>query len=136
MSEFNRELFQKIHDQITQNPETHDQNSWESFCGTTRCVAGWAVHFSNGEGRLWGAAFGDVTSETGSLIREVLGLQRPDYVGGQHVEPSARKLLGLTQRQAGGLFYGASDEEAVHLVALGAAGDNEAFDKYLREIEA
>ncbi len=72
MSEFNRELFQKIHDQITGHPETHNQDSWESLCGTTRCVAGWAVHFTNGENRLWGDVL-TITPETGDVIREVLG---------------------------------------------------------------
>jgi len=42
----NTDLFRKIHDQITTHPESHDQGDWESPCGTTRCVAGWALHLT------------------------------------------------------------------------------------------
>lgn len=31
-------------DIIRLNPEHHDQASWVSFCGTTRCVAGWVAY--------------------------------------------------------------------------------------------
>src|SRR6476619_3512263 len=42
--------------QVMMFPETHDQQTWvgdedafdeESQCGTTMCLAGWAVHFSD-----------------------------------------------------------------------------------------
>lgn len=45
----NRDLFRKIHEQITNHPESHDQGSFEGVdytCGTTRCVAGWANWFT------------------------------------------------------------------------------------------
>ena len=47
MPELNIPLFQKIHAQITRDPGSHDQGSWEAVgeCGTTRCIAGWALHF-------------------------------------------------------------------------------------------
>lgn len=31
-------------DIIRLNPEHHDQSSWTSPCGTTRCVAGWVAY--------------------------------------------------------------------------------------------
>lgn len=52
----NTELFQKIHEQFQREPETHYQGDWvwrrlgladsTGYCGTTRCVAGWANFFS------------------------------------------------------------------------------------------
>lgn len=55
----NRKMFARIAVQIGDHPETHDQSSWECSaeenseeydlpveeCHTTRCVAGWAIHF-------------------------------------------------------------------------------------------
>lgn len=133
MSNFNQELFQKIHDQITQHPGTHDQDSWESYCGTTRCVAGWAVHFSNGERDLWvRSMFGRLTPSTKELFQRVLADQHVrQEPGSEAVERTARTLLGLNAWQARGLFYGASRVEARELVKLAAEGRDEEFDKYL-----
>lgn len=45
----NQEMFRRIDELITEFPELHYQNQWETDprytgrCGTTRCVAGWAV---------------------------------------------------------------------------------------------
>ena len=45
----NRELFKKIHDIITPTPDKLDMGSWEGECGTTRCVAGWAIYLTTGQ---------------------------------------------------------------------------------------
>jgi hypothetical protein len=53
VSRLNTELFKKIHEVVSANPQRHDQATWEGQsvgdCGTTRCVAGWAVHLATGQ---------------------------------------------------------------------------------------
>lgn len=46
----NVELARKVRDQIADHPETYDQSTWamETDCGTTYCVAGWALALSPG----------------------------------------------------------------------------------------
>lgn len=45
----NRELFKQIYDIIKVNPKASlNMSEWES-CGTTRCVAGWAIHLTTGK---------------------------------------------------------------------------------------
>lgn len=94
----NRELFRKVYDQITAHPETHDQDEFESSCGTTRCVAGWALHFYNPNQDIRQTAF-----------------EINDSVHGGPGN-AARKILGLSEHQAGRLFYEVSDKEAVEIV--------------------
>lgn len=51
----NRELFKKIDDRITLTPARLDMESWETQpadrteCGTTRCIAGWAIYETTGQ---------------------------------------------------------------------------------------
>lgn len=64
-------LAQRVLDQITQFPETHNQSMWE--CGTTRCVAGWTRHFATG-GEPWPTDYG-LYREPEEEAADVLGLQ-------------------------------------------------------------
>lgn len=101
MPEINRELFQKIYDQISQHPETHWQGWWETTenaCGTTRCVAGWAVHFQNTE------------QDTYSTCCDL------GYNGNHEI--AGRELLGLTNEEAYELFYMTTDAQAAEQVEL------------------
>lgn len=44
-----QQLAQRVYEQITNHPETHDQTEWiytEAECGTAACVAGWAIMLS------------------------------------------------------------------------------------------
>lgn len=100
MPEINRELFQKIHDQITMEPETHWQGTWESDCGSTRCVAGWAIHFAT-----------DREDVLDGL--EALGAGAAFF----NVPLIAERLLGLTSNESLGLFY-AQNSQAAELVEL------------------
>jgi hypothetical protein len=45
MPELNRPLVEKIITQLIDHPELHDQTAWmdETDCGTSHCVAGWAI---------------------------------------------------------------------------------------------
>lgn len=85
------ELLKKVHAQITAHPEGHRQETWVDFpdgveaitlenfsCGTTLCIAGWAVILSGGT--VYADAFGDdafvTTDREESLFfhaRSVLG---------------------------------------------------------------
>lgn len=106
----NEELFRKIRDQITLQPETHDQSRWEGYdhdpCGTAICVAGWAIHFT---ALAEGVSVADGTWNFRHQYAQRHGLRSTSYSN------VARHLLGLTVDGAEKLFY-ADDEEARALV--------------------
>ena len=102
----NTDLFAKIHDQITAHPETHNQDSW--WCGTTRCIAGWAVQLSKIDPDQHDRDFLEEYSRDHDVA--------PDYV------LVAADLLGLTLHQAGRLFYEDENDYAVDRVGEYAAG--------------
>lgn len=109
----NRELFEKIHVQATDHPETFDRNSWESSCGTTRCLAGWAIHFTHPELDL----------ET--AVRKILqgrGEPVPPASGGDYVVAGA-EVLGLTLARARELFLHTREGELLDIIAQYAAGE-------------
>lgn len=48
----NQELFKKVHDVISATPRDLEMSTWEepeNQCGTTRCVAGWAIFLTTGK---------------------------------------------------------------------------------------
>ncbi len=94
-TEETRALATKIWDQIAEHPETHDQSSWEDECGTTKCIAGWAAHFSPNSNHL------------------NIGY----FAHGQEV-------LGLGHLEASSLFYHADDERAVQLLKHIVVGES------------
>lgn len=77
---FNEELWHRIHDQITQYPESWDQSDWghTEECGTVACVAGWACALSGWEmtkaGFMINAATGATSFNTSGLAQDLLGL--------------------------------------------------------------
>lgn len=100
-----RELAQKILDQITAHPETHDQGSWVDVCGTTYCIAGWAVALN--------ALPGDnETLQAGrrAMARELNTVTDWEALG--------RKLLGLDEDAADALFFSDTQEAPVLLAEL------------------
>lgn len=97
-------LGERVFKQITEFPEEHDQNDWESSttfdengdlvaCGTTRCVAGWAVVLAGGL----------IDDRNGNALLvpelEALGMRSVE------VGAAAQYLLGLSVPMAQGLFY-------------------------------
>lgn len=54
LTEGQKLIRKKVYHQITTEPDTFNMYAWEVLqsgsCGTTRCLAGWAVHFSGGKG--------------------------------------------------------------------------------------
>ena len=123
----NTELFAKIRDMIREHPEQHDQSAWESQpvdeCGTTRCVAGWAVYLEAGAPLL--------TSDSGVYLTpevEALGLRLGLVRGGfeddlDMIPVIAQRLLGLDDRQAHQLFYRMNNQQALEQVERYAEGE-------------
>lgn len=106
----NQALFTKIRDEIEAHPEAHEQDVWETeyaSCGTARCTAGWAVHFTHPEDK--------------SIF---LTIQRPEYRDG--FESAGKMLLGLTSAEAEYLFY-ADNDEALEMIQHYADNGREGF---------
>lgn len=105
----NQELFTKIRDQIEAYPDTHNQAVWESsYCNTTRCTAGWAIHF---------------THPNEKDIYTSLNLH---YTRDGGFENTGKKLLGLTDDEAEYLFY-TSEEEALAMIQHYADNGRDGF---------
>lgn len=101
-----KELAQKILDQITAHPETHNQDTWvDGFnsCGTTYCIAGWAVALNALPGD-------DETLPAGrrAMARELNTIP--------HWGPLGQKLLGLDDEVADDLFF-SDTEDAPRILA-------------------
>ena len=95
-------IIDKILAQVLMFPETHDQDMFmdtAAQCGTTFCVAGWAVHFSDEYEII-------ETGNTGYPVRKR-----------DHVEllwsESGQDILGITEDQANHLFFETNNEEAI-----------------------
>lgn len=137
----NTELFALVRDAIKGQPGRHDQSTWESVlsneCGTTRCVAGWAIHLTTGEKVFrWepGLGFIEVSPSVRALAAEH-GVQGDDDQDGMDLIPGlAASLLGLTETQADILFY-AENEKALTCVELAADGNLYGFERALDLIE-
>lgn len=124
----NRELFKKIHEVISADPERLHMSTWESprdslseaACGTTRCIAGWAVALETGT---------SVFNELGGLTSESLALAERLGVA-REVSVIAAELLDLSVAEAQ-VFY-TSDETGAEFVRLVAEGKELAARELLR----
>lgn len=95
MSKYNVDLMLAVREQITSHPETHSQEMWglRTECGTTYCIAGWAVQLA-GEQLVWEgreAAYIARHGEYGYVIS---------------VHTAAREHLGLDRDESCDLFRG------------------------------
>lgn len=133
MPELNIPLFKKIHAQITSQPSSHYQGSWEivSECGTARCLAGWSVAFE---------AHGDVYQRNADGIPtgwstqvQTLFDSRDDLEDWWSVSRLGMHLLGLTVDQASRLFY-ADEYDAAEAVRLAAEEGPDEFAAYVKSI--
>lgn len=113
----NVELLDRIEQQITEHPETWDQGMWfvlptanmrtsviDPPCGTTLCIAGWAVTLSG------------YKLATAAGVREGGWCVSP---GGQReaIDVIARALLGLDFEQAVELFYSGAETSLAEIQA-------------------
>lgn len=103
----NTELFKKIHDVISVHPELHDQAFFQegTGCGTTRCVAGWAIHLSHPD-------------DQGQSVSQLVSL----FSKASSPSAYARELLDIGYSESDVLFFTLSDEEARRVVAAYAEG--------------
>lgn len=104
-----KELAQKILDQITAHPETHSQDTWRSEdgeCGTTYCIAGWAVALN--------AELGEPLLSGDAVTRARLARELGTPV--THWGALGRELLGLDDEVAEDLFF-SDTEDAPRILA-------------------
>lgn len=126
----NVELFKKVNDRIAVEGNL-DMATWEDVpdpddqygpsCGTTRCVAGWAVYETTGA-ELYDRD-GGYPEATIALAKERGGWVEDDEEpqgGWVDFEVLGLKLLGL--RGSDGALFFETDELATRVVALFAAG--------------
>lgn len=109
----NIELFKKIHDVISVEPKRLWMSEWESECGTSRCVAGWAAYLTVGVPLY--TSDGEPDPAYAALQEDLFG--KPVGVDFAYL---ARKLLGLPCG-ASRLFY-RDDQTAAQFVHLAAYG--------------
>lgn len=141
-TEPNTELFKKIHKQLKKKPGSLDMGFWEYAsehlheerffnpytgeyeargCGTTRCVAGWASHFTNPT-QSFNRTTQEVAEEWG------LNLFEDDYT----VVVGAG-LLGLSEMDARRLFLNTGDTKAIRVIKKFAKGKNKKALELLRD---
>lgn len=88
----NEELFRQVAEAIETKPELYNQGGWyymdDDDCGTTCCIAGWAVAISQFNGNTLQAATKYYNSD--------------DF----NISVEAREALGLTAAEARDLFHG------------------------------
>lgn len=126
----NTELFKKINDVVSVDPYGRlDMSIWEDeTCGTTRCVAGWAISLTTGQ-PLTITGPGGVRQHPSVLeLAARLGVAVTTDGHGRSwasFESLAAKLLHLASADRD-LFYSSGDT-ALEFVALAATGaDGEA----------
>jgi hypothetical protein len=123
----NQKMFGEIHALITEFPELHNQNTWESSpeenntCGTTRCIAGWATWLGARDAGLLNRKREEATLSVRHTLATHLGIgtgtyDYEEYLGryGRHeYAPLAATLLGLTGEQAAALFHDMNRDRVV-----------------------
>lgn len=133
----NTELFRRVHESIEKHPFRFVMNTWsdtgavpggdvydwrtgeytvagEGECGTTYCVAGWALYHH------------DPAANIADTAREI--------VGGDVCGEAGAELLGLDGRRARKLFT-TDEETADWIVRLFAAGSNDAAFAAIDDID-
>lgn len=126
----NTELFKQIDDIIAPagqiDYDRFDMGSWER-CGTTRCLAGWAIHLTTGQ-PLWHSGGTRQSDATLELAREhgtkMFNDDEADF------ETLAGKLLGLAPQERI-LFY-LEDELAAEFTHLAAQGKHDEARRVLQ----
>jgi hypothetical protein len=126
-------LAQVILGYIEEHPERHDQSQWTDIdekykqpeqveaCGTTGCVAGYSVLFSN-DPRF---KYETNESRAGTYVTIQPRLEKfPEYTGynGSWFE-AGKENLGLSDVDASKLFYHTTNEEARKALAYLARGE-------------
>lgn len=123
----NIELFQKVNDRIIVEGNL-GMSTWESgdpSCGTTRCVAGWAVYETTGKGLY--RPDGGFSDETIALAKEHGGwIEDEEEPQGGWVDFEVLGMALLSLEGDDRVLFFESDEIAGRVVALFAEGHAEA----------
>lgn len=109
----NREMFQRIDKILEEFPELHHQNFWEAApevtdsCGTTRCVAGWAVWLKAVDLGLMSRKRDAVSNDIVRAVAEHYDLASitPIIATDVTFEKLGAAILGLNENEAASLFY-------------------------------
>lgn len=137
MTEVNVEMFRRIREQIEREPQNFGMSYWiaefaqqerefynvltdsweDGSCGTTRCVAGWAVHFEALDKGLYGADEG----EHDALFEAARSLVGAKPYRGDTIEKAGAKVLGIDLSLAHVLFH-TDDVTAYRAVELFSEG--------------
>lgn len=96
-------------------------------CGTTRCVAGWALHHVNPT-----KPFDDVEDD----LYEQWGMADLDLDGESYTVAIGASILGLEYEDAHTLFINSGNAKALRFVKLMAKGKVKKALKYLRETDS
>lgn len=96
-----RDLAVKVIEQVTKHPETHVQSTWIDSCGTTACIAGWAVALNRQDGE-------DVFHTKQRIAAEL----RPVDALGRVISGESGSLLNWSEAGAAlfGFFHSGSRE--------------------------
>lgn len=93
-----RELAVKVIDQVTKHPETHEQATWISGCGTIACLAGWTVALNRQPG------------ESNHDVKARIAVElRPVDAWGRTLDGEAGMVP--TWSEAGATLFGITDED-------------------------
>lgn len=108
----NRKMFRELDEIIMEFPELHHQASWQSSpeqngtCGTTRCIAGWAVWLKAKELGLVSRKRDDIDRDLLVQVAQHLGINRAEYQRQDELYGEAGALiLGLDGWEADSLFH-------------------------------
>lgn len=133
----NKAMFAEVHRLITEFPELHDQRNWElpaeksDTCGTTRCIAGWAVWVKAKELGLLDRKRQLTDFEMRDRIREALGI---DSIYGTNYDVLGKVILGLDDEVAENLFHDFNQKRALARVkSFATTGEdlpNEKYDRF------
>lgn len=107
----------EVLDHVETNPDRHDQAAW--VCGTTACLAGWAVALHHGH------KAGDLLSRSSD-----------SFLHGDWIPKAAEAILGLTHKEGSVLFGTPGEKTAIRLGRAIAARDKGDADAGQRSLLA
>lgn len=114
-----QEMFQEIHTLISEFPELHHQSSWQAgpeernTCGTTRCIAGWAVWLKARELKLISRKREMIDYDMLEAVADHMGVKIRHLSHDGRYEILGAAILGLDHNEAASLFYDMVGERAV-----------------------
>ena len=124
----NQEMFQRVNAILIGFPELHRQQFWQeedtasnNSCGTTRCVAGWAVWLKAVDLGLVSRKRDYIDTDMLHQVAEHEGVSTVDSAGepldwGDLYQEVGAELLGLDYNKSHSLFMDMSDERVTHRV--------------------